>query len=254
LEIYLPPIIGTEKFYKELQGDVTLNYYRDDKWDFKEALKYIADSDSIIEIGCGPGYFLEKVKPYVKKTCGIDSNNSALQFARNNGLEVYDLETDMKSFWSTFDVVFSFHVLEHVSDPVGFIRDISLYAKPGGKICISVPNQDGPIRNIPNSLQNMPPHHATHWRLKTLKKLAEKSNLRITKIAYEPLLLENHNYYSHYWISSIFSEGTKLSKIAKRGGSKILSLFFQLLIGLKFKSFLFLKGQAILIVMEKTGS
>jgi 2-polyprenyl-3-methyl-5-hydroxy-6-metoxy-1,4-benzoquinol methylase len=250
LEIYLPSVIGTEKFYQELQEDAPVSYYRYDKWDFDEALKEIAGCESIIEIGCGPGSFLERAKPRLKRAYGTEFNGQALQMARSKGLEVFGLETDMKRWEASFDAVFSFHVLEHVADPVAFIKEISALAKPGGKICISVPNQAGPIRHIPDPLMNMPPHHATRWQLKTFRTLADKLNFQILRVAYEPLLLENHNYYSHFWINSKFSARTRTHKAARMILSPILDRFFSLLIRLEFKYFSLLRGQAIYVVMR----
>jgi len=251
LEIYLPQVIGSEDFYRELQEDVQFSYYRDDKWDFDEALKDIKNCSTIIEIGCGPGSFLAKAKPYLQRTCGTEYNKAALEAARRKGLEVYGLEYDISSLTSSFDAVFSFHVLEHVSDPLSFIKEISSLAKPNGKICISVPNQDGPIKNIENSIMNMPPHHATHWKLRTFEVLANKLNFRITKVAYEPLLLENQYYYSNYWLNKIISDRTVFQRKFKKVISMLMQNFFMLLRRFGLKRFVFLRGQAIYVVMEK---
>jgi len=251
LEIYLPAVIGTESFYRELQEDTAFSYYREDKWDFDEALKEVQSCETIMEIGCGPGSFLAKAKPHVKRACGTEFNESALQVARSNDLEVYGLEADVKQFQDSFDAVFSFHVLEHVQDPVGFVREMSSFVKPGGKICISVPNQGGPMKNIPDSLMNMPPHHATHWQLKTFSALAVRLNFRIVRVAYEPLLLENHSYYSHYWLNQRVHDGTAAHRMLKRILLTFMQWFFATLMKFKFKSFAPLRGQAIYVVMKK---
>jgi len=251
LEIYLPQVIGSEGFYRELQEDVQVSYYRDDKWDFDEAVKDIKNCTAIIEIGCGPGSFLSKAKPHLQRACGTEYNKAALEAARSKGLEVYGLEYDIRSLEATFDAVFSFHVLEHVSDPLDFIKEISLLAKPKGKICISVPDQTGPMKNIENSLMNMPPHHATHWKLRTFEVLASKLNLRITKVAYEPLLLENQNYYTYYWLNKAISDKTFFHRKIKKAILIFMRRFFSMLTKKGLKRFPLLRGQAIYVVMEK---
>ncbi len=251
LEIYLPSVIGTESFYKELQDDMTVSYYREDKWDFGEALKEVQICETIMEIGCGPGSFLAEAKPRVKKACGTEFNESALQVARSRGVEVYGLEADMTDLKGVFDAVFSFHVLEHVQDPIGFVREISAFVKPGGMVCISVPNQAGPMKNIPNSLMNMPPHHATHWQLKTFRALADRLKFRIVRVAYEPLLLENHSYYSYFWLNNRIQGATVAHRMLKQILSTSMHWFFTTLMKFKFRYFSPLRGQAIYVVMKK---
>jgi 2-polyprenyl-3-methyl-5-hydroxy-6-metoxy-1,4-benzoquinol methylase len=251
LEIFWPAVIGTELFYRELQEDAQLAYYRKDKWDFSIALKDVKGCQNIIEIGCGPGNFLELAKSHVQEACGIESSQTAMQLARSKGFKVYGAKRNNDSLAASFDAVFSFHVLEHVADPVGFVREISSMARPDGKICISVPNQGGPLRFVDNSVMNMPPHHASHWRLETLQALAEKLNLRITQVAFEPLLLENHNYYSYYWLNRLFPNPSGVKRKIKGLISILLTSFFRLLMRLGFKRFAFLRGQAIYVVLKK---
>lgn len=251
LEIYLPPVIGTESFYQELQDDRTVSYYREDKWDFDEALKEVRSCETILEIGCGPGSFLAKAKPRVKKACGTEFSKSAMQIARGRGLEVYGLGADLSDLKGTFDAAFSFHVLEHVQDPIGFVRDMSAFVKPGGIVCISVPNQDGPLKHIPEALMNMPPHHVTRWQLKTFQALADQLKFRIVRVAYEPLLLENYSYYSHFWLNSRLPAATAIHRMLKQVLAASMQWFFTTLMKLKFRYFLPLRGQAIYVVMRK---
>ena len=251
LEIYLPQVIGSKQFYQELQDDPLTSYYREDKWDFIEAQKEVKKCQEILEIGCGPGSFLSMAKTKIQRVCGTEYNEAALKVAQEKGLEVYGLDFDMDQFRDHFDAIFSFHVLEHVANPLIFIKEISQYLKPKGKICISVPNHAGPLQYIQNSVMNMPPHHATHWELKTFKVLAKKLNYKILRVAYEPLLVENYNYYSYYWLEYTFKKNNSFYMFVKRYLSLFLENFFKLLMRLNIKYFRLLRGQAIYIVMQK---
>ncbi len=203
LEIFLPQIIGTKGFYINLQEDKTAHYYVDEKWDFEEGLKDAKSCNAIIEIGCGTGSFLEKIKPFVSKIYGTEYNEKVLQIARSQGLNIFSTEEDIKIFKGQFDIAFSFHVLEHVADPVTFIEELCSWTKLEGKIAISVPNQDGPVKYIDPCIQNMPPHHATRWRAKTFRYIANKFDLKIERIDFEPLILPDHYYYSIYCADKI---------------------------------------------------
>lgn len=251
LEIFHPSVVGSASFYQELQDDLRVSYYQMDKWDFDEALRDAKNCNSLIEIGCGPGNFLLKAKRHVQKSCGTEYNTSALTVARNKGLEVYGSEDDLENMKGTFDALFSFHVLEHVADPVAFIQEISSLVRPNGKICISVPNNAGPVKFLGDNVMNMPPHHVTRWQKTTFEALAKRMDFRISRIAYEPLLLENHNYYSFYWLNTVLSNKTKFHRGIKKIILRFLIFFFDLLKKFGLKNFRFLRGQAIYVVMQK---
>lgn len=128
LDIFLPQIIGTPEFYDEAYNlknsqEQSRFTYSDTKWDFEVALQDVRGSESVMEVGCGPGNFLSLVKPVVTKTVGIEFNETAAELARNKGLtvEVSGRDFDATKFIAQFDCVFSFHVLEHVADPLKFL-------------------------------------------------------------------------------------------------------------------------------------
>ena len=173
LDAFYPILQGTPDFYRELQSK--MKYYEDDKWDFHEALKCTIGMKSIIEIGCGPGNFLMKCIGVEIDSYGTEYNLDAVKVAKERGIKILNSE-ELKFKSGSFDGVFCFHVLEHVPDPREFIKFLIKIVKPGGKICISVPNQDGPIKFIHPCIMNMPPHHLTRWHLKTFKKLAKELN------------------------------------------------------------------------------
>jgi 2-polyprenyl-3-methyl-5-hydroxy-6-metoxy-1,4-benzoquinol methylase len=251
LDIFLPIITGTPNFYKELQLDKNFGYYQDIKWEFFESEKDVYGSGSLIEIGCGIGNYLEYIRNICLNIWGVEYNETAIQCAREKGLNIIHVDEEMDLKRESFDVATSFHVLEHVNDPYGFVQNMMRWIKPGGKMCISVPNQDGPVKYITPCQSNMPPHHITRWRERTFKVLASKLNLKIDRITYEPLLLSNHSYYSYYWVNSFISGDSILSKSMRFILNHLLTTFFESLIKLHFKYFGLLRGQSIYVVFRK---
>lgn len=223
LGIFLPIIYGTSGFYSELQNKT--NYYENDKWDFDEAIKDLVGLKNILEIGCGPGNFLARCKYLGLECFGSEYNDDASRLAKEKGIDILNQsQLDAKS--GSFDAVLSFHVLEHVSDPLLFLKLHVSMVKTGGKICISVPNQDGPLKYINPCIMNMPPHHLTRWNIVTFKKIAKKLNLEIERVSYEPLLLTNHSYYSYYFLNYILPLNNKLFIIIKNFLHVILVRYF----------------------------
>jgi SAM-dependent methyltransferase len=252
LEIFLPQIIGTSNFYLELQKTSSGSYYVDEKWEFDEALKDVKNFNSIIEIGCGPGNFLEKVKPYVAQVCGTEYNEHALRIARSKGLKVFGIDDENAAqMKGQFDAAFSFHVLEHVSNPVDFVQEILSWIKPGGKIGISVPNMDGPVKYINPCISNMPPHHATRWKLQTFKVLVEKLGLKIERVVYEPLIARDHYYYSYCWINHLFPDKHLLNRFLQFIVVNLFNLIFKILTIFNQKTLNLLNGLSFYLLMSK---
>jgi 2-polyprenyl-3-methyl-5-hydroxy-6-metoxy-1,4-benzoquinol methylase len=255
LEIFLPQIIGMPDFYIELQNDTSGSYYVGEKWDFQEALKDAKLGGSVIEIGCGPGVFLDRVQQIAEQVVGIEYNQRALVVARNKGLTVYEADdNELDCLKGRFDTAFSFHVLEHVSNPVEFIQDMLAWIKPGGKICLSVPNMGGPVKYISPCVSNMPPHHATRWHLKTFRALSEKLGLRVIRFSYEPLVKRDYYYYSSFavshWLSNMLP--ARYLKMVQVFAANSFELIFRILAIFNKTTIRSLKGQSLYVVLSKS--
>jgi hypothetical protein len=106
---------------------------------FQEHLKKVADivqkhflNHSLIEVGCGKGYFLELLQGMSFKITGLDpayegSNPAVIK-------KYFSPEVGLRA-----DGIILRHVLEHVADPVGFLSDIRDSNGGSGKIYIEVP-------------------------------------------------------------------------------------------------------------------
>jgi SAM-dependent methyltransferase len=256
LEEYFPQIIGTPDFYVEAYNLLNTQNnseftYSQDKWEFKEAINDIAGKSKVFEFGCGNGDFLSKIRKYVDEVAGSEYNPEALTNAKARGLKVFGPNQDLKSLENCYDAVFSFHVLEHTADPLDFLDRMRKTVKPGGMIGIAVPNQDGPIKYIDPCVMNMPPHHATHWRLSAFEALARRLRLRIERVAYEPLLMENHYYYSTHWVRHILPDINQFNSKARIFISAPLRIIFAGLQRLRIKYTKKLKGLSIYVAMSK---
>jgi SAM-dependent methyltransferase len=96
----------------------------------------------VLDVGCGSGAI-----PAYMRTLGLDAiavepYERACQIAREHfGLEVvcaFLQDADLPD--ESFDAVTFFDVLEHTSDPVGDLKKARSLLKPGGAVCVKVPN------------------------------------------------------------------------------------------------------------------
>ena len=87
---------------------------------------------------------------------------------------------------NTYDAVCCFQVIEHVRDPRGLFAEIVQAAKPGGVICVGVPQVPSALTRIPNFLVNAPPHHLTWWSKAALLELANGAGAVVQSIESVP--------------------------------------------------------------------
>lgn len=186
LEFFHPQIIGDTALYEALQRFSW--YYLEDKWEFGRALAGMPQPCRLLEVGCGRGAFLRQAKAAGHTGVGLEANPAAAAQARAAGLDVR-LESLSEFLARTpmrFDRVFSFQLLEHLSDPLATLREMASALAPGGRICFAVPNADGFIAST-DSLLDMPPHHLSRWRPRAIEKIAELLGVQRVTIEEGPL-------------------------------------------------------------------
>lgn len=224
LRFFDPLITGDEVFYKSLQQFDW--YYLDEKDEYLEAVKHISPTDKVLDVGSGKGTFfnLLQTNDYI----GLDSSQNAIMMAAKEGVLIKNemVQDYADSHPSSFDVVVSFQVLEHVPDPKLFLQAKVDALKVGGKLIIAVPSEDSFLKFATNNILNMPPHHVTRWPDKTLYYIAERYNLQVVNIYHESLQDIHKSWFVKLLISNIIPE-RKL--IAKGLTSKLTSIISTLL-------------------------
>jgi 2-polyprenyl-3-methyl-5-hydroxy-6-metoxy-1,4-benzoquinol methylase len=165
-----PQLAGGENLYGQLQKHSW--YYMPTRWEFSKVISMLPNQAKVLDIGCGVGYFLLEAKSAGHDVFGLDFSEEVVRSANLNGIAsttqtVRELAKDRSK---SFDAVTLFHVLEHVRDPLTFLKDIHALVKPRGKIFISVPDSDSYLSKTFSPL-DMPPHHILRWNAQSLSSL-----------------------------------------------------------------------------------
>lgn len=196
--IFFDPIIsGSEQFYEKLQH-LASSYYSGSRPEFFEALKFINEKDKVLEIGAGSACFAEKLNTihYV----GLEYNQEAIEKAKRKGINLKkeSIEEFSNNNFEKFDVVCSFHVLEHVANPYTYIESCLKTLKKGGKFICAVPCSDSFYTSNHNHVLNILPHHITRWSLNTFKFISNKFDLDIDSLYVGKII----NYKEHFEVKS----------------------------------------------------
>lgn len=178
LEFFDPTNAGSASFYEELQVKRSI-YYSPDRKEFNVASDHIKENDSVLEVGSGSGFFTQKIKS--KNYVGLEFNDEAIKKANEIGVRLIkqSIEEYAKDNETKYDIVCSFHVLEHVENPNEFISASLQKLKPEGKLIIAVPCDNSVLTSNHNHVLNLPPHHISRWKIRTLNKLESIFNLQI---------------------------------------------------------------------------
>ena len=174
-------VAGGAELYSQLEKFPW--YYESHKWEFEVAIKQLPSSGRVLEIGCGSGRFLKRLKILGYSVKGIELSESARNLAASEGLEVEDetwLHSDL-SVDELFDVVCMFQVLEHVPKPRELIELALKRLTTGGLLLVAVPN--GQLMDMidpeHDDLLNQPPHHVSHWDANVFNNLQKYLPLQI---------------------------------------------------------------------------
>lgn len=190
---FSPLIAGSEAFYKSLQEKPW--YFADDKYEFGRAAAMIEKSELVLEIGAGKGVFPTRLP--TKKYVGLEFSPQAVKMAHERGIDLRQesIEEHAASHAGQYDVVCSFQVLEHVSNPRSFLEAAVSCLRPEGRLMISVPGNDSFLGSAINAFMNLPPHHVSRWSDECLRNLAPRFGLSLEELLMEPLADEHASWY-----------------------------------------------------------
>ncbi len=181
---------GGAEFYQALDRSAQergIGYDREVGEDHELALTEIVSHDSILEIGCNTGMFLESAAKITKNVVGLDFNSAAVEKAVSKGVTAINqsIEEYADKHSGQYDVVCAFQVFEHLARIGPMLTAMLKALKPAGKLIMSVPNNEPYFQRFNKyDTLNMPPHHAGLWNLDAFRRLAHEFGMTLVRHEY----------------------------------------------------------------------
>jgi 2-polyprenyl-3-methyl-5-hydroxy-6-metoxy-1,4-benzoquinol methylase len=173
-------------------GEVYNNYLKEEDYrrrvfqsKLKLIKKYIPCEGSVLDIGCGMGFFLMEMQKSGYHVNGLEISAYAADIA----LEKVGAHINCGNLLNTslklkhFDIITLWDVLEHLYNPVESLKKISQIINPDGVLIIETLNISSLTAKIlkDNWPLYYPPYHLYYYNYSSLSRLLEKTGFKIIK-------------------------------------------------------------------------
>lgn len=144
-----------------------------------------AGQGRLLDFGCGGGSFLRLQRDRGWTVAGMDFNEAvAAELRSDDALDV------RAGTWPgpvmadrTFDAITAWHVIEHLPDPVGWVRQAASQLAPGGYLLIVCPNADSwaARRFGADWIGYDVPRHFSHFTPGVIQRLVTDAGLEVVR-------------------------------------------------------------------------
>lgn len=144
----------------------------------------------LLEVGAGYGLFLDAARDRGYEVTGVELSRTASTHARDVlGLDVYSSQLEDAPLDGPFDVVVAWDTIEHVPDPLAFLRTVRSLLADDGVLVFSTPY----VTSVPARLLGTrwwtlkPTEHIWHFSPATHALLAARAGLALGRVVRSPL-------------------------------------------------------------------
>ena len=141
---------------------------------------------TILDIGCGSGYFLEAAKKYFKAE-GVELSDNLRAWLKNK----LDIKTykNLNETKKKYDAITAFDIIEHVPSPLFFLKEIGKKLKKNGIVLIYTPNRDSFGFNYLGYNNNLlvPPAHLFYFNKFSFNTLSKKAGFKVLETKFRGL-------------------------------------------------------------------
>jgi 2-polyprenyl-3-methyl-5-hydroxy-6-metoxy-1,4-benzoquinol methylase len=170
--------------------DAYLQYLAPDRGDdanFRALYRWMArvaalEGKTLLDVGAGSGKLVRFLRGRGIDATGVEPSRALFDrfLAGDDSFTCTTLDGLRRSNARVFDVVTAFDVIEHVGDPVAFLREVAAALKPGGVLFASTPDVESlPARLFGRRWHFYYPYHVSYFGRRTLERAAAAQGLRL---------------------------------------------------------------------------
>jgi 2-polyprenyl-3-methyl-5-hydroxy-6-metoxy-1,4-benzoquinol methylase len=167
-------------FFEKILGSL-LYLFPTEKTEVDFSVMYLHSKmrGKLLDVGCGNGWFLKKMKNLKWDVMGVDFDSAAVDFCTSQGLDVKFGSLQSQNYPENhFDVITINHVIEHVHDPLELVKECKRILKKNGLLIIETPNTQSWLHKYvfkENWFPLEPPRHLLIFNPKNLENLVRKA-------------------------------------------------------------------------------
>lgn len=173
--------------------------------------KFSLQGKTIVDVGCGDGFFTSCLDNEGAKVLGIEPGKRAASLARQRGIKIIEQSVDdnffLKERFSAFSVC---QVLEHLFDPLNFLKNVRKFLLPDAVGLIEVPSLIKTERD--DRFYDFFPDHTSYYSptsLSYLLSLVDFDVVEMKQMAGEEYLVAYIRAKDHKNRQSSFNQYTK---------------------------------------------
>jgi SAM-dependent methyltransferase len=155
--------------------------------DFRLIRKYLHGFDGksidVLDVGCYTGQLLASL-PKSFHIFGIETNKKAALVAASKGIRVVaETVQELAAASGQYDVITACDVIEHVVNPLDFLKRLRLHLKPGGRLLVTTGNCDALLWRLLGAgyWYCFFPEHISFIGTRWIRTLPQQVNLRLVK-------------------------------------------------------------------------
>lgn len=135
----------------------------------------------IFDVGAATGYFLDLAREIGWQTSGVEISEYAAKIAQAKGHEVFIGDLENLEIKERYDITTMWDVLEHLADPVKYLKLINNILNQDGVLAINTIDYGSCWARLwgRNWQAILPPEHLFYFSEKSLKRLLERSGFKI---------------------------------------------------------------------------
>jgi SAM-dependent methyltransferase len=143
---------------------------------------------SILDYGCGPGSFMAFLREQLGflNVEGIEINRESVMIGKRNfGLTIASSKDELSR--QSYDCVLLLEVIEHLSRPDLYLKEITELVKPGGSLLITTPAVDNMIgRRLPSHCPHYTaPSHVSLFTTRAMELLLRRFGFSVQRMEFD---------------------------------------------------------------------